>query len=546
MNRLTLSLADYEPAVQKRLDIWQNERFAKRFFEKDYTLWSSDPTEISNRLGWLELAQDMQKSAGQLQALSQIVKAGSFTDVVLLGMGGSSLAPEVFQKTFGNSFSYPELTVLDSTHPTAIQAIEQNLNLEQTLFIISSKSGTTLETLSLFKYFWARSGQRAEHFIAITDPDTPLEKLANERRFFKLFQANPDVGGRFSALSHFGLVPASLIGMDVAGFIKQAQIMVESCQEKNLPQNPALILGAALGELFQAGRDKATFIVSDSLKHFPVWLEQLIAESTGKSGKGIVPIVNEPLTTPENYPSDRFFIHLYIENEQDAQIQATFQKLERLGHPVIQIKLENKLGLAQEIFRWEMAVAAAGAVLGIHPFNQPDVQLAKDLAKQAMQTPLAQTNSVTEELSIEKASQLKTAVQDWLSQRKQGDYIVIQAYLPPSNELTQILQSLRTRLRNKTGLATTLGYGPRFLHSTGQLHKGGPNNCLCLQIIDDVPHNQLPVPETDYTFGQLIQAQSLGDYQALKQKGRRVLRIKTAATHKPELEKITASLTTES
>lgn len=529
-----LRLGAYEALVEERLRTWQKANFARRLWEKDPTLWSIEPVpELTDRLGWLTLPETGSEDLDTLMAFAHEVKAEGVWHVVLLGMGGSSLAPEVFQQTFGNAPGFPELIVLDSTHPAAVQAVSSRITLSRTLFLVSSKSGNTPETLALFQYFWQKVGEvmntPGRHFAAITDPGTPLEHLAHERGFRRLFEAPPDVGGRYSAFTVFGLVPAALIGVDLHQLLDRARTMAGACASSwPEPENPGLILGAALGELARAGRDKLTFLVPPSLGAFPAWLEQLIAESTGKDRKGIVPVTDEPLASLETYGTDRFFVHLSLEGDDLSDLDHRLGVLEAAGHPVIRLRLTEKADLGQEIFRWEMAVAAAGAVLGIHPFNQPDVQLAKDLARQAMaeesKGAKRQEGGGEEVVSAEEPETLVWALRAWLLKAQPGDYVALQAYLAPTPETTAALQKLRLTLRDRLRLATTLGYGPRFLHSTGQLHKGGPNTGLFLQLVDE-PGEDLPVPETGYTFGTLIRAQALGDYQALVQRGRRVLRV---------------------
>ncbi len=398
------------------------------------------------------------------------------------------------------------------------------------MFIVSSKSGTTLETLSLFRYFWNKVSQVTKdpghHFIAITDPSTPLVQLGEDRGFRRIFKAPPDVGGRYSALTNFGLIPAALIGIDIHKLLDRAYLM-----SKNYPfcvsshDASELKLGAALGELAKVGRDKVTFFTSSSIKNFPVWLEQLLAESTGKDGKGIIPIVNEPIEKPEIYGSDRFFIYFFHEKEM-SELHSQMIALEDAGHPIVYINLTAKINLSQEMYCWEMAIAAAGSVLGIHPFNQPDVQLAKDFAKKMMsEIEKGITNEKKSDIiSVENPEVLAENLKDWLSQARKGDYVAIQAYLEPISETTEFLQKIRIEFLHKLHIATTLGYGPRFLHSTGQLHKGGPNIGLFLQLVDE-PEEDITVPGKNYTFGQIIKAQALGDYYALKQLKRRILRV---------------------
>jgi len=533
LNRQELHLRKLQRRVNRRLKDWQAAQFGSRLWKKDHTLWSPNPLpELTDRLGWLELPETMEKQVADLRVLADQVKADGIRQVVLLGMGGSSLAPEVFQQTFGNQAGYPALIVLDSTHPAAVKSVEAQIDLTHTLFLVSSKSGTTTETNSFFYYFWNKLKQinvePGQHFVAITDPGTPLEKLAAERKFRATFNAPEEVGGRYSALTVFGLVPAALIGVDIADVLARARRMSDACgagvQESN---NPGLVLGAALGELTLAKKDKVTFLCSRSLHAFPSWIEQLIAESTGKDRKGIIPVANEAMASPEKYGADRFFVYLRLEGDESHEIDRQVAALEANGHPVARIDLGDKSDLGQEFFRWEMAVAAAGAVIGIHPFNQPDVQLAKDLAKKAMADNAGGKKRgamVKEEVSASDPAALQRAVSSWLGKSKARDYVAVQAYLNPTPEHSATLQVMRASLRDRLRLATTFGYGPRFLHSTGQLHKGGPNSALVLQIVDQ-PADSLAVPETNYTFDALIRAQAVGDFTALKQRRRRVLRV---------------------
>ncbi|MDE3136780.1 MAG: bifunctional transaldolase/phosoglucose isomerase [Acidobacteriota bacterium] len=515
------------PNVEKRLAEWDQNGFSRRFWEKDYTLWSpTEVPEITNRMGWLDLPEKMHEAVADLVEFRERVRQDGFTHAVLLGMGGSSLAPEVFQSTFDNAPGCPALLVLDSTHPNSIRAVEKRIDLTRTLFIVSSKSGTTTETLSFFRYFWNRlsGSDRGAQFVAITDPETPLEKLGSERGFRRVFRATPDVGGRYSALTHFGLVPAAVIGVELTHLLGHAWVMSQACAA-GVPvrENPGLTLGAVLGEAARAGRDKLTFSSGAKMAALPVWLEQLVAESTGKSDHGILPVAGEPLGDPAVYGSDRVFADLRMGKEVNGDPK--LQALEAAGHPVVRIHLGESLDIAQEFFRWEIAVPAAGSVMNIHPFNQPDVQLAKDLARKAMKEGAGKPAPAgSEPVRADDQGALQKAFAAWLGQAHAGDYIALQAYLEPRKETTAALESIRVALRDRKKVATTVGYGPRFLHSTGQLHKGGPNSGLFLQLIDDAAPD-LEVPETDYTFGALIRAQALGDWQALTQRGRRVLRV---------------------
>ncbi|MGE5205420.1 MAG: bifunctional transaldolase/phosoglucose isomerase [Chlamydiota bacterium] len=527
LDRQQLSLGAAQSAVDTRLKQWQKDDFNRRLWAKDYTLWSPKPVpELTDRMGWLSLPQAMHEHVEELETFAAAIKDAGIKHAVLLGMGGSSLAPEVYQRTFGNQGGYPELIVLDSTHPAAVRAVERRIDPLRTLFLVSSKSGTTTETLSYFRYFWKlvsdRSKQPGLNFVAITDPNTPLEKLARERSFRRVFSAPPEVGGRYAALTVFGLVPAAIIGMDVKRLLDEAWTMSEAsafCVEAK--KCPTLVLGAAMGELARMQRDKITFLASPSLAAYPIWAEQLIAESTGKDNKGIVPIADEPLGAPDVYGKDRFFAFLHVPGE-DKDLEGRITALEHAGHPVVRIALPDKYDLGQEFFRWEMAVASASAVLAIQPFNQPDVQLAKDLARKAMEGKA--DGQQAPEIPAAQRQQLQDSLQQWLGQAEAGNYISLQAYLEPAAATDKALEQLRVLLRQKSRLATTSGYGPRFLHSTGQLHKGGPNTGLFLQLVDQ-PGSDAAVPETNYTFGQLIRAQAQGDWQALTQRGRRVIRV---------------------
>jgi transaldolase/glucose-6-phosphate isomerase len=550
LNRQDLHLGKLQSRVDRRLKAWQAQQFGSRLWKKDPTLWSADSApELTDRLGWLEMPQSMQQQVEALRQFAKKANADGMRHVVVLGMGGSSLAPEVFQQSFGSQSDYPALMVLDSTHPAAVKALEAKIDLDRTLFLVSSKSGTTTETNSFFYYFWDKlkqlKAEPGEHFAAITDPGTALEKLAGERKFRAVFSAPEDIGGRYSALTVFGLVPAALIGLDVDDILKRARHMSEACGG-SVPEgeNPGLVLGAALAELTLAKRDKITFLCSPSLSAFPTWIEQLIAESTGKDRKGIVPVAGEKLGAPEKYGADRAFVYLRYESDENHELDRQVAGLQANGHPVARIEIIEKTDLGQEFFRWEIAIAAAGAALGIHPFNQPDVQLAKDLATKAMREARAENRrgaKLKEEVSSSDDAAMQQAASSWMSKAKPRDYVSVQAYISPTAEHDATLQSISEALRNRLGTAVTVGYGPRFLHSTGQLHKGGPNTVLVLQIVDR-PGDDVPVPETDYTFGALIAAQALGDFTALKQRRRRALRINLGDDTKGGLERLAEAL----
>ena len=527
VDRQVFALGSCQPAVDRRLESMEQARVSSRIWARDHTVWSQTVVpELIDRLGWLPLPETMAAQASLFSQFADEVRSEGVRYVILLGMGGSSLASEVFQATFGHRPGYPELTVLDSTHPDAVRGVEARLDLSRSLFVVSSKSGGTSETTSFFRYFWSRytPEEAGRHFIAITDPGTSLEKLARERGFRRVFNAPPDVGGRYSALTAFGLVPAALVGVEIRALLEHAHaISGASGREVEGAANPSLVLGAALGELALAGRNKITFLVGASVALLPAWIEQLVAESTGKHDKGIVPIVDEALRAPDDYGTDRVFVAIAVEGEREAALATRAGELAAKGHPVISIMLGAPIDLGQEFFRWEFATAVAGAVLGIQPFDQPDVQLAKDLSRRAMESS-GSGQAGAGSAALDDPSVWQDAVGRWLSSVRSHDYIGVHAYLAPTGEVVGLLQDLRTRLGRRTRVATTLGIGPRFLHSTGQLHKGGPNTGLFLQLTDE-PTTDLAVPETTYTFGELIRAQAAGDAMALEQRGRRVLRI---------------------
>jgi transaldolase / glucose-6-phosphate isomerase len=531
-----LRLGGYTEAVDARLARWRDEGFGRRMWEKDFRLWSPEPIpELSNRLGWLDLPNSMTAEVDRMARLGRDAQLEGMRDAVVLGMGGSSLAPEVYARTFGPAFGYPALTVLDSTHPDAVRSLARRLDPARSLFVVSSKSGTTTEMRSFFFYFWEMLKgvpDRGRHFVAVTDPGTPLEAMARERGFRAVINAPEEVGGRYSALTPFGLVPAALLGVDAGRLLSRARGMAEACgPQVSSENNPGLRLGAALGELALAGRDKVTFVTSHSLESFPDWIEQLIAESTGKiilkggEHRGIVPVAGEPLGAPESYGNDRIFAALLLQGDDVSGIEQRLEALEQAGHPVARFHLSDRYDLGAEMFRWEVATAAAGAVLELNPFDQPDVQLAKELAGKMMKAAESGTLPPSEgEVAAADPQALAAALAKWVRGAKAGDYLGVHAYLAPTPRKTEELRALQAALHEKTRLAVTLGYGPRFLHSTGQLHKGGPDRCRFLQLVDE-PSEDLAVPETNYTFGTLIRAQAEGDRQALEQRGRQVLRV---------------------
>lgn len=543
-------LGTYQATVGTALAEIAENRIIHRIWAHDHTVWKPEPTEITNRLGWLHTAEVMRKNLYRLEELVEAVRAEGYTHALLLGMGGSSLAAEVFRKTFGVKEGYLDLAVLDSTDPGAVLAHAEQLDLAHTLFIVSTKSGTTVETLSFFKFFYNRvadalrpgSGQTlgadraGEHFVAVTDPGSKLADLAKCYGFRTTFLNDPDIGGRYSALSYFGLVPAALVGVDVSRLLDRALAMASECgPDVAVRDNPAAWLGAILGELAQAGRDKATFAISPAIASFGDWVEQLIAESTGKEGTGILPVVGEPMGPPDVYGDDRLFVYWRLgvplpnpppharEGECDTH-DAAIQGLEDAGHPVVRLDLHDPYDLGGQFFLWEMATAVAGHRLGINPFDQPNVEAAKVLARQMV----AEYREKGTLPSGESAPLAAKALNDFLAQAQPGAYIALQAYLQPTAETDAALLALRTHLRDQFWLATTVGYGPRFLHSTGQLHKGDVGHGLFIQLTAGDPRDapipdEAGSPESSITFGVLKAAQALGDGQALLDAGRRVI-----------------------
>ncbi len=515
------SLGQLQPAVDAQVAKLQKDDAPRRLWAKDSTLWSADVAkrqEIRDRLGWLDVADKMQDKLHQFTALAK--EGREYTDVVLLGMGGSSLCPDVLRNTFGAVKGHPKLHVLDTTDPATILGVRSKIKVASTLFIVASKSGETTETLSHFAYFWEQAKGNGRQFAAVTDPGTSLEKLAKEHKFRWIFPNPPDIGGRYSALSYFGLVPAALIGVDVAELLERAVEMEHSCADSvPVENNPGVWLGAVMGRLALQGRNKVTLIASPKVATFGYWVEQLIAESTGKEGKGIVPIEGEPVGKPAVYGDDRLFV--YIRMDADAQNRAV-QALERAGHPVVTLTMRDKLDLGGEFFRWEVAVAIAGSILGIDAFDQPNVQESKDNTKKVLATFKAKGKLPPAE-SVP-AAKAKAGVADLVKKAKKGAYFALMAYTTRTAASEAAVAAIRTAVRDKTKIATTAGYGPRFLHSTGQLHKGGPKTGLFLQIVQDDTRD-VPIPGQPYSFSVLKQAQSIGDLQSLTSKRLPVLRV---------------------
>ena len=514
-----------------------------RIWKRDHTVWKPDPTEIADRLGWLDVAGSMREQVNSLQAFAQEVRDDGIRHVVLLGMGGSSLGPEVLRQTFGSAPGFPELIVLDSTVPDAVLAVTEEIDPASALFSVSSKSGTTTEPLALYSHFRGlvegavgRDGA-GRHFFAITDPGTPLEDMAREHGFRRVFRNPADIGGRYSVLSYFGLAPAALAGLDVARLLERADRMREQCAP-SVPdrENPGALLGATIGGLALEGRDKLTLVTSPSIAGFGLWAEQLIAESAGKEGRGIIPVAGEPLMDPACYGNDRLFVYLRLEGDDNTHTDAAIAAVEASGQPVARLKLQDPYDLGAEFFRWEFATAVAGAVLGIHPFDQPNVQQAKDQTIAGLQEHSESGRLPNVEAPDSIAGLLSTA--------RPGDYLAIMAYIRQTPDTDMALADLRREIAERHGIATTLGYGPRFLHSTGQLHKGGPDSGLFLQLTADY-RTDIPVPGESYTFGALAQAQALGDLKALLALGRRVARIRLTSGDESGIEQLAGRVTSQ-
>lgn len=508
--------------MKRILRDYEQKNIINRIWRKDHTVWKKDPTEISNRLGWLEIIDQSDEQWRELELFADEIKDTGFHHIVLLGMGGSSLGPEVIKRTFGNGAGYPTLTVLDSTHPGWVESVRRAIEPQHTLFLVSSKSGTTLETISLYKYFrgeverYLTIDEAGQNFVAITDAQTPLVRMAQDHGFRRIFINPSDIGGRYSVLSYFGMVPAALTGVDIRKILKSAAEMQESCAAcVNIEENAGAWLGVLTGSFALHGRNKLTFIISPSISSFGLWVEQLLAESTGKEGKGIIPVVDEPVLEPEYYGDDRLFVYIRMKGDKNKKTDEAVVQLEVAGQPIIQLEIENQYDLGSQFFLWEFATAVCGTLLAINPFDQPDVQSTKESAV-----------SILRDFSGK--SKLKTYSgvdpRKWFDQLRPDQYVAIMAYLKPSPSIDRALTRLRRAIVKKYHTTTTLGYGPRFLHSTGQLHKGGPGSGLYLQITASRLRD-LRIPGESYTMGMLTEALAAGDYLALESKGKSVLRL---------------------
>ncbi len=542
---LTAWLGSLTDAIDSAFGRFEKNRILDRIWKGDHRVWKETPSEIANRLGWIQSPLKMAPRVSEIRDFAESVRAKGYDTAILLGMGGSSLAPEVFRLIYGTKKDFLDLIVLDSTDPDAVSDLAARLQPTRTLFIVATKSGSTVETLSFMKYFYALisrelgSETAGRHFTAITDPGSRLEKLADELGFLKVFLNDPDIGGRYSALSCFGLVPAALIGLDIESVLSHAISLA------NPRDRTSSYLGVALGEAASLGKDKLTLILSPSIEPFGAWVEQLIAESLGKEGKGVLPVVGEPLVSPSAYGDDRLFVHVRLRgmDPYDSRLAA----LTDAGHPVLRIDLQSLEALSGEFFRWMMATAAAGAHMGINPFDQPNVEAAKILARKMISSyletgKLPSPSPDFEEEGIQVYFQkgfgrIREAFERFFGDiRKTGKetgYVAIHAYVKPGPETDGALGRLRLRIRERYRVAVTAGYGPRFLHSTGQLHKGDSGHGLFIQLTSDSRNDQTIPDETDtasgaVTFGILKSAQALGDRQALLDAGRSVIRFHLA------------------
>ena len=552
-----IAASGYDSQVGAAFNDLDKNDFPVRLWKKDATLWSKDSTEqqaIKNALGWLTVGEAMSERVKELATFAHEVRSAGFRDVVLLGMGGSSQSGELFAATFGSAAGYPKLHVLDSTVPETIRALDRNTDITKTLFVVASKTGETVETLSHFNAFFERVKAKAStpagsHFVAITDPGTKLAAVAKENKFRRVFLNPPDIIGCYAVLSYFGLVPAALIGMDVATLVDRATRMTHSSAGcVRVDQNPGVSLGAALGALMKAGRDKVTFMISPPIAAFGLWVEQLIAESTGKNGIGIIPVCDEPIVAAKTYGSDRAFVYLKLGNGSDATQDAAFAAIKSARIPAVQITLSEKIDLGEEFMRWEIASATAAAVVGVDPFSQPGVAESKDntsriLAEFARSkqfpaaTPIAEKGKLAlfsggaASTPLKGEKDFRAMLRSFMNLARPGDYFATMAYLSPNPTVDREVAAIRKAVVERYGIATTFGYGPRCLHSTGQLHKGGPDTGLFLQITQD-HRDPVAIAGAAYDFAQLNQAQYLGDFQSLEAHRRRVIRVHLAG-HDP-------------
>ncbi|HET9503646.1 MAG TPA: hypothetical protein VFO93_08890 [Hymenobacter sp.] len=556
----TYHLGQYQDAITAEINELNNKNFTAGFWQKQADLWTDSAEgqeSIRSYMGWLRVAETMQQAVPEITAFVQEVKQAGFEHVVVMGMGGSTMAPIVFEKSFPAGQGLP-VSVLDTTDPGTVQQIEQSVPLEKTLFIVASKSGTTAEPLAFGDYFYAKlkelKGDKAgENFVAITDPGSKFVTNATNEGYRKIFLNFAEVGGRFSALTYFGLVPAALYGIDIAALLDRAVAMMQACgSDGEVQDNPGLKLGATMGVLSKEGRDKLTLVVPDKLHDLGLWLEQLLAESTGKEGKGVLPVAGEPLGAPEVYGHDRLFVYVGYEDTPDQENRQKLQALQDAGHPVVTILMKEPLDLGAEFFRWEVATAVAGAVLRINPFDQPNVQESKTATDRVMKVVQEQGHLPAGPAAAAEADGVSYftdakgdgavgTLKAFFAQAKAGDFVNLQAYLTESDAITAELQEFRKLVQEHLHIATTSGYGPRFLHSTGQYHKGGPNTGLFVQFTHQSPV-ELPLPGRSYSFGTFENAQAQGDLETLQQYERRTLHIDLGGDAEASLPKVVAAL----
>jgi transaldolase / glucose-6-phosphate isomerase len=518
-----------EAAVRAELEQWRAGDKMKRLWSRDATLWTG--ADEASWLGWLAVAGEQRVRASALGDLANEIRRAGFTHALVLGMGGSSLCPEALKSTFGRIAGYPELFVLDSTDPGQIHALEHRIDVARTLFIVSSKSGTTLEPNIFFSYFFDRvrrtiGAERAgNHFITITDPGSRMEQVANTDRFRRIIPGVPAIGGRYSALSDFGMAPAAIMGLDVARFLALAAEMADRCGPAvRVADNPGAVLGIRLGVLAQRGRDKVTLVTSPGIGALGVWLEQLLAESTGKMGKGLIPVDGEPLGAPAVYGDDRHFVYVRLDSAADPAQDEAMAALERSGQPVVRLRVPDPYHLGAEFFRWEVATAVAGAIIGVNPFDQPDVEASK-VATRALTDHYEKAGTLPPDSPLGVSDPAFAAtLKAHLESIKPGDYAAFLAYVPMNETHEAELSAIRLAVRDRFRVATCVGFGPRYLHSTGQAYKGGPNSGVFVQITCD-DADDLPVPGRRYSFGVVKNAQALGDFQVLRERGRRALRV---------------------
>jgi glucose-6-phosphate isomerase len=559
--RLRISLpAASQAQFETLLDQAATERWAERLMDRDTTLWSSDPdvrADITDRLGWLDAPAHFTLQSAALEGFGDGLREAGFDTAVVMGMGGSSLAPDVFHRTFGTTDGYLALRILDSTDPAAVGAVVDDLDPLETLWIVASKSGTTTEPLAFMAEAWsrveaqleARSADQkpGEFFAVITDPGKSLSAIPHHDNLREEFLNPPDIGGRYSALTYVGLAPASLIGLDLDALLASGSAMLALCREPDPRQNPGAELGIAIGGLARAGRDKLTFLADPAIASFGAWLEQLIAESTGKHGVGIVPVDLEPLRPATGYAGDRVFVVLSLADSPAAEIERLAKELEAAGQPVLRVEIDDPIDIAGEMIRWEVATAISGIVLGINPFDQPNVEEAKELTRKVLAgTAGAAAGAGAEDdgairIAAHDADSLAALLRPTLQAAKVPSYVAIQAFIAPSPDVDAAITGIRTALA-ATGCATTAGYGPRFLHSTGQLHKGGPPTGVFLQLTADHPVDR-PIPGWPYSFGRLIDAQAHGDRAALRAHDRPVLHVHLGANLASDLATLERAIT---